>query len=455
MIAKFDLETLQLDAVNAFVHADLDEEVYMRMPPGFSKLNKVLRLNKALYGLRRSPLLWQTKFTSALKDLGFTEVPQEPCIVIKGGIICFFFVDDIVFAFRKKDREEVGHITSSLKKIFTMKDIGELKWFLGMHIMRDRSKRHLWLSQLSYVEKIANEFIPDLSRCPEIPMNEEELLPLPAEEEAEEVSRTSYQRKVGSILFAAISTRPDIAFAAARLSRFNQRPGQKHHDAADRLIQYLYRTRHTCIQYGHQSTIASFVCASDASFADNTLDRKSSQGYIMKLFGGPVAWRANKQDTVTTSSTEAELLALSQTAKESIYLSRLFRALSLELDEPLVIECDNRQTIRLLVEEVTKLQTKLRHVDIHSHWLRQEVQRGSIQLNWRETKKMMADGLTKALGKTLFQRFREMIGLEDQTERLILIRREDELREQLVEMRSGETNHTTAFAYSRDLGCDP
>jgi hypothetical protein len=347
MIAKFDLETLQLDAVNAFVHADLDEEVYMRMPPGFSKPNKVLRLNKALYSLRRSPLLWQTKFTSALKDLGFTEVPQEPCIVIKGGIICFFFVDDIVFAFRKKDREEVGHITSSLKKIFTMKDIGELKWFLGMHIMRDRPKRHLWLSQLSYFEKITNEFIPDLSRCPEIPMNEEELLPVPAEEEVEEVSRTSYQRKVGSILFAAISTRPDIAFAAARLSRFNQRPGQKHHDAADRLIQYLYRTRHTCIQYGHQSTIASFVCASDASFADNTLDRKSSQGYIMKLFGGPVAWRANKQDTVTTSSTEAELLALSQTAKESIYLSRLFRALSLELDEPLVIECDNRQTIRI------------------------------------------------------------------------------------------------------------
>ena len=123
----------------------------------------------------------------------------------------------------------------------------------------------------------------------------------------------------------------------------------------------------------------------------------------MKLFGGPVAWRANKQDTVTTSSTKAELLALSQTAKESIYLSRLFRALSPELDEPLVIECDNRQTIRLLVEEVTKLQTKLRYVDIHSHWLRQEVQRGSILLNWRETKKMMADGLTKALARHSFR----------------------------------------------------
>ena len=168
-----------------------------------------------------------------------------------------------------------------------------------------------------------------------------------------------------------------------------------------------------------------------------------------------MAWRANKQDTVTTSSTEAELLALSQTPKESIYLSRLFRALSLELDEPLVIECDNRQTIRLLVEEVTKLQTKLRHVDIHSHWLRQEVQRGSIQLSWQETKKMMADGLTKALGKGLFQRFREMIGLEDQTERLSLIRQEDELKEKLIQMRTGETDHMMAFTYSRDLRRDP
>src|SRR5438045_4380837 len=231
--------------------------------------------------------------------------------------------------------------------------------------------------------------------------------------------------------------RPDIAFAAARLSRFNQRPGQIHQTAADRVILYLYRTRHLCIHYGHQSTATSLVCASDASFADNTMDRKSSQGYIMKLFGGPVAWRANKQDTVTTSSTEAELLALSQTAKETIYLSRLLKALSLELNEPLTIECDNHQTIHLLVEESLKLQTKLRHVDIHSHWLRQEVQRGTIAITWQESKKMVVDGLTKALGKALFQRFMEMVGLEDQERRLCLIRREDELKEHLKELRSG------------------
>ena len=182
--------------------------------------------------------------------------------------------------------------------------------------------------------------------------------------------------------------------------------------AADRVILYLYQTRHICIHYGHQSMAMSLVCTSDASFADNMIDQKSSQGYIMKLFGGPVAWRANKQDTITTSSTEAELLALSQMAKETIYLSHLLMALSLELNEPLTIECNNCQTICLLIESV-KLQTKLRHVDIHSHWLCQEVQKGTIMITWQESKKMVADGLTKALGKALFSRFTEMVGLED------------------------------------------
>ena len=107
LVAKFDLETLQLDAVIAFVHADLDESVYMRMPPGFSEQGKVLTLTKALYGLQRSPLLWQQKLTDEMKKLGFEEIPQEPCIVQKDGIICFFYVDDIVFAFRKDQSSEV------------------------------------------------------------------------------------------------------------------------------------------------------------------------------------------------------------------------------------------------------------------------------------------------------------------------------------------------------------
>ena len=151
----------------------------------------------------------------------------------------------------------------------------------------------------------------------------------------------------------------------------------------------------------------------------------------MKLFGGPVAWRANKQDTVTTSSTEAKLLAISQTAKEAIYMSRLLSALKLSIPHALSIDCDNQQTRRLLVDESTKLQTKLRHVDIHSHWLRQEVQCGSINILWVPTKEMVADGLTKALSAGKHNSFVNMIGLEDQTSLLSSIQKEEDLKETL------------------------
>ena len=336
MVAKFDLETLQLDALNTFVHADINETVYIQMPPSYGKLNKVVRLNKALYSLRRSLILWQTKFIGVLQKMRFTEVPQEPCIMKRGGIICFFYMDDIVFAFRKKDARHVTGTVTEMRKHFKLNVIGELKWFLGIHIFRDRPKRSLWLSQQAYIEKLANMFTAGVQsdRCPPTPMAEEELLLLPIDDKVIKTDKTLYQRKIGLILYTAISTRPDIAFAAARLSRQNCRPGRKHQEAANKIIKYLYRIRFRCIRYGHESEATSFVCASDASFADNTLDRKSSQGYVLKLFRGPVTWRANKQDTVTTSSTKAELLALSQTAKKAIYMSRLLKVLSLELDEP-------------------------------------------------------------------------------------------------------------------------
>lgn len=430
--AKFDLETTQMDAVNAFVHCDLDEVVYMRMPPGYAKPGKVLRLNKALYGLRRSPLLWQKNLTGSLQELGFKEVPQEPCVMLNGGVVVFFYVDDIVFCYRKKDEEKTKGLINALKQEYEMNILGELKWFLGIHVLRDRRQKKLWLSQEAYVEKIANQYMLDLTgRLPDTPMTESELLP--SQENADKPSVMQYQKKMGSLLYAAITTRPDIAFAVSRLARFNQNPSEEHHRAADRMIQFLYHTRSRAICYSDSRDGArAFVCASDASFADNTEDRKSSQGYIMTLFGGPIAWRANKQDTVTTSSTEAELLALSQTAKEAIFLSRLFKAMTLRLNEPLVIDCDNTQTLRLIREDTAKLVTKLRHVDIHQHWLRQEYATGRVLFQWKATTQMIADGLTKALQRQKFENFVSMIGMVDIEERLNVDKRMEVLKEKLL-----------------------
>ena len=178
-------------------------------------------------------------------------------------------------------------------------------------------------------------------------------------------STNLYQRKVGSALYAAVVTRPDVAFAVSRLGRFNQNPGPEHHEAIDRVLLYLHATRFLALRLGNGNSLR---VASDASFADNSRDRKSSQGYTVTLFGGIIAWRANKQDTVTTSTTEAELLALSQAAKVGLFLRRLVAELDVHLDDKtLTIECDNQQTIRLIKSEITTLTTKLMYVDVHNH----------------------------------------------------------------------------------------
>lgn len=323
-------------------------------------------------------------------------------------------MDDIVIAYKKGLEKTAHRLITELKKKYNIEGGNELQWFLGIRVLRDRETKRLWLSQSTYIDKIAN--LATSSQPDNTPMAREELMPY--EDRASHHDINLYQQKIGSLLYAAVTTRPDIAFATSRLSRFLTNPGPKHHAAADRVLLYLKRYRDYGLQFGGGQE-DTFTVASDASFADNSLDRKSSQAYAMKLFGSLIGWRANKQDTVTTSTTEAELLALSQAAKEGQYISRLLRELTVRLDDHSIeIQCDNTQTIRLVNEEITRLQTKLRHVDIHNHWLRQEVLQKRIRVVHTKSRDMIADGLTKALPTEDFVRFRDHMGLIDIGERI-------------------------------------
>ncbi|KAE8551356.1 hypothetical protein EYB25_005241 [Talaromyces marneffei] len=410
--ARFDLELKQYDAVNAFVNAKLDEEIFMRMAPGYREPSKIYRLNKALYGLRRSPLLWQKELTSTLTKLGFKAVPHEPCCMLKSGIMLFFYVDDIVLAYKKSRQLEADSVLNQLRAKYNISGGEDLEWFLGMRIIRDRSNKVIWLSQATYIDKIAK--LADTRQTDDTPMSREELLPY--EGTATYKSQHHYQRKVGSIMYAAVSTRPDVAFAVSRLARFLSNPGPKHHKAADKVLCYLERHRAYALRLGGGE---DFSVSTDASFADNTLDRKSSQAYVMTLFGGTIGWQANKQDTVTTSTTEAELLALAQGVKEGKYVLRLLLELEIRFETPtLHVFCDNKQTLGLLEKDAPRLRTKLRHVDIHNHWVRQEVQKGDIQVHYMPTKDMIANGLTKALSKQEHQIFLNQIGVENIDSRL-------------------------------------
>lgn len=427
LAARFDLELVQYDAVNAFVNAKLDEEIYMKMPPGHRRQGTILRLHKALYGLRKSPLLWQRELTGALKSLGFKPVPSEPCCLTRNGILIFFYVDDIVFAFSKQMATVAQSLIERLKARYALSGGGDLQWFLGIEIIRDRQKRLIWLSQASFIDKISS--LATSQPRSDTPMGIEELLPYAGKAKGQE-SRL-YQVKIGSLLYAAVITRPDIAFAVSRLARFNCNPSPRHHYAADRVLCYLRRTRALALKFGGGD---DFEVASDASFADNTLDRKSSQAYAMKLFGGLIGWRANKQETVSTSTTEAELLALAQAAKEAEFMSRLFEELTLKLESKRIrVQCDNKQTIRLVNAEIATLRTQLRHVDIHNHWLRQEVAQERIEVTYTPSAKLMADGLTKALQGTKFQDFVKQIGLEPVAEQLEEKRQKEEKDEEELE----------------------
>jgi hypothetical protein len=414
--ARFDLNAKQYDVTNAFVHAGLDRPVYMRMPPGYRMPGMVCQLNKALYGLRISPLLWQKHFTTTLLGLRYTQVPHEPCCFIKDGVLIFFYVDDVIVAYADKKRAQADELVRNLKNIYTLTGGDDLQWFLGVQVIRNRVARKIWLSQAQYVNKIHKlcDQEPSTKKW-KTPMGQLELLPYKGTASPSEINR--YQKKIGSLLFAAVNTRPDIAFATSRLARFLTNPGPNHHLSADRVLQYLAETSSLALCLGGEDKMEA---ASDASFADNTIDRRSSQGYAIKLFGGLIAWRASKQDTVTTSTTEAELLSLSQVAKEVMYTTRLLKELSVTLEDPTgIIFCDNRQTIRLATQDTARLQTKLRHVDIHNLWLRQEVKDGSIKVQYIPTKDMIADGLTKSLPLGRWTEFLDHLGLEDVAEKLL------------------------------------
>jgi hypothetical protein len=409
--AIFDLDAFQYDAVNAFVNSELDEEVYVDLPDGFKDKEHSLRLIKALYGLRRSPRLWQLEFGGWLTSRGLKQVPDDPCVYKSDRFIVIFFVDDIVtlsYAIHRADQQKF-EVELTVK--YPIKIMGELRWFLGIRVIRDRPRRRLWLCQDSYIDKIVHRFHLEEGRRYSTPLIAGTRMD-PNQEDPKKSKIHEYQMKVGSIIYPTYITRPDVAFAASKLSEFLQNPSQTHLDNADRVIKHLDKTRTLAIEYSIDNLNESFIFATDAAYADNA-DRKSSEGYVFKMFGGVVDWKARKQKTVTTSTTEAELLSLSNGARETYWWMRFFKAIRLDPEQDFEIWCDNAQTVGLLTKIDPELKTKLRHVDIHNHWLRQEIQLKNLHVTWKATDLMPADGLTKALSIQKHQEFVEMLGMRD------------------------------------------
>src|SRR5436309_15659507 len=254
---------------------------------------------------------------------------------------------------RKDCSQEAIRIQDALLQEYDMKELGELRWFLGIRVIRDRSQCKLWLCQDSYVEKITHKYNLQHRKPSLTTISTDPLMPNTGQASPQQIH--AYQGKTGSINYATTQTRPDAARAASNLAEFLTNPSQQHQDAADQTILYLDGTRYYAIEFSASATsqevtlawpATTLGIASDASFGNCSTTRRSTEGYLFKLFGGAIDWSSTKQKTVTTSTTEAELLALSHAATEALWWNRLFEDIGFKLDHELIINCDNQQTIR-------------------------------------------------------------------------------------------------------------
>ena len=315
--AMEDLELDSMDISSAFLNGDLDEEIYMSQPEGFAvpgKEHLVCRLKKSLYGLKQSPRQWYQKLNETFMQLGFRRIQSDNCIYVwaKDGlrIMIPVFVDDLTLA--ATGRPLMDSIKAELQRKFKMRDLGPLHYILGIQVIRDRSKRLIYLSQAKHIEDVLSKH--NMSNCRPVSTPLDKSVTLSKDDcpdspdEVAYMSSVPYLSAVGSLMYLAVGTRPDIAYAVGALSRFNSNPGRVHWQQCQRVFRYLQGTRDLMLQYGGKSDIKLDVY-SDADYAGDLDSARSTSGYAAFIGTSLVSWASRRQPVVAKSTTEAEYIA--------------------------------------------------------------------------------------------------------------------------------------------------
>ncbi|KAL4271204.1 hypothetical protein GQ457_13G028940 [Hibiscus cannabinus] len=402
MCATFNLHLEQLDVKTVFLHGDLEEEIYMLQPEGFEekeKKNLVCRLNKSLYGLKQVPRCWYKRFDSFIMSLGYNRLNADPCAYFKrfgenGFVILLLYVDDMLVAGPNKDHIE--ELKARLAREFEMKDLGPENKILGMQIHRDRSNRKIWLSQKNYLKKILSRF--SMQDCKPIstplPINfklSSSMSPS-SEEERMEMSRVPYASAVGSLMFAMICTRPDIAQAVGVVSRYMANPGREHWNAVKRILRYIKGSLNVALCYGGSDFLISGYVDSD--YAGDLDKSKSTTGYVFTITGGAVSWVSKLQSVVAMSTTEAEYVAATQASKEAMWLKMLLEELG-HKQEYVSLFCDSQSALHLARNPAFHSRTK--HIRVQYHFIREKVEEGTVDMQKIHTNDNIADFMTKAI----------------------------------------------------------
>jgi hypothetical protein len=401
----------QMDVVTAFLNGILEEEIYMEQPEGYTKPGEedlVCKLKKSLYGLKQAPRCWNRAFTEYMQHMGFKQSNADQCVFIRSGsslAVVAVYVDDLIIL--TETEEEMKKVKSDFERKFMMKDMGELHYCLGINIVVNKDEGSVCVNQYQYISNMLKKYgLEDANPAPtpadvNVKLEKNDGVSQKADQKA-------YQSLVGSLLYASVGTRPDIAQAVGAVCKFNANPSEAHMTAAKRILRYLKGTATLCLKYQHTGEM-KVIGYSDSDFAGDMDDRHSTTGNIFICAKGAISWLSKKQPTVSLSTTEAEYVALSCATQEVIWLRRLLSDLEVNINEPMVMMEDNQGAIALAQNPVKHSRTK--HIDVKHHFVREAIQDGFISLQYCNTKEMVADTLTKPLPKCQFQRLRASMGI--------------------------------------------
>ena len=392
------------DITQAFTYGKLDVPLYCYPPAGFDcPAGKVLNLNYCLYGAKQAPACFKGVMVALMIKLGFTAVNDAQTIWIKivgkSILIHAIFVDDVFHC--TNDVAMYRDFRKKFEKEFDLKANDHVEVYLGNHIVQDREKGTVTVSQEHYVKACLEKF--GLAQCngSDTPMTER----LSAKDQPATVdskNQERYRGMVGSLLYLASWTRIDIAMAVSELSRFVSNPGEVHLEAAKRVFRYLKKTMHLGLTYRSSASIPGqpdmppntlwgYV---DSDWAGCPDSRKSTSAYVFMLNGAAISWRSKRQTTVALSTAEAEFISASAMVQEVIYLRKLLENLGFPQKEPTPVFADNETCIKWS-EGAVGGSERAKHVDLRIHFVHDAVAAKHLKLNKIESKLNGADILTK------------------------------------------------------------
>uniref|UniRef100_A0A1J3IJ96 Retrovirus-related Pol polyprotein from transposon TNT 1-94 n=1 Tax=Noccaea caerulescens TaxID=107243 RepID=A0A1J3IJ96_NOCCA len=414
-VVHFDMELQQMDVKTAFLHGYLDETIYMEQPEGYvdkKHPDKVCLLKRSLYGLKQSPRQWNSRFDDFMQSSGYLRSEYDSCVYYKKFaddqyIYLLLYVDDILIA--SKSKRYVDDLKKLLKSEFEMKDLGDAKKILGMEISRDRVKGTLSISQCGYLSKVLGNFGMDQSKPVVTPMGVHFKLQSATDKEVqdqfEEMKKIPYQSAVGSIMYSMIGTRPDLAYPIGLVCRFMSKPIKEHWLAVKWVMRYIKGSMETklCYKKAGDFVIRGYC---DADYAADLDKRRSITGIVFTAGGNTISWRSSLQKVVALSTTEAEYMALSDAAREAVWLKGLVSELGFE-QGPVSIHCDSQSAIALAKNAVFHERTK--HVAVKYHFIRDLISFGLVQVVKIATAYNPADIFTKTLPVGKFQEALELL----------------------------------------------